>query len=143
MKASVKHLLIFTIILISLTTTVIAQSSGLSSAPINNLGAVQSGNIIKVSWTSESESGIKHYEVWRDGECVRDDISPLGDYQSYSIDDNKELFKTTGNILHYKVRAIYTEDHTSFLDSPSIIVSYSSMSSVAKRTWGSIKAMFR
>jgi hypothetical protein len=143
MKASVKHPFIVVIIFVVLATTVIAQSNGLNSAPIKNLGAGQSGNIIKITWTSESETGIKHYEIWRDNECVRDNLSALGSNQFYSIDDNKELYKTTGNIFRYKVRAIYSEDHSSFLDSPSIVVSYNSISSTAKRTWGSIKAMFR
>ena len=141
MKASVKHSFKAAIFLILVATTVIAQSNGLSSAPIKGLGASQSGNVIVVTWTSESEAGIKHYELWRDGVPVRDDIPPLGSYQVYSVNDNKELYKTAGNIFYYKVRAVYSD--ASSLESATIPVSYSSSSSAAKRTWGSIKAMFR
>ncbi len=150
MKAGQKYFFATTFLLIVLCTTVLAQGSGLNAAPIKDLGAKQNGNSIRVTWTSGSESGIKYYEVYRSTEnaspfniCVRANIPLLGDNQLYTIDDNCDLYKTEGSFYYYKVRAVYSSDGSDGAFSDAVGTSYSSASSAAKRTWGSIKAMFR
>jgi hypothetical protein len=124
-----------------------AQTSTLNSVSVKGLAAAPSAGSIKVSWKSESESGVAHFELHRRSgssggfTCIRDNISPLGDYHNYSIDDDVDLFKTDGTLLQYFVRVIMTDG--SSRDSEIISASYNSTSSAAKRTWGSIKAMFR
>jgi hypothetical protein len=127
--------------------SMLAQTNDVNSAPIKDLRAAPSVGIIKISWKSESESGVDHYELHRSNSnsgtfnCIRDNISRLGDYQTYNIDDNCDLFKTEGTLFQYKVRVVMSDG--SFKDSNIISTYYSSTSSTAKRTWGSIKAMFR
>jgi hypothetical protein len=146
MKVLQKYLIAF----VSLTFVLSFSVSGQTQVPIKDgsLGAKQWGSCIKVTWISESENGINHYEVYRstvkDGsftDCVKDNIAPQGDNHSYSIDDNCELFKTESSMYYYKIKGVYSDDSGIFSDAVGTV--YSSTSSTAKRTWGSIKAMFR
>ena len=54
--------------------------------------------------------------------------------------DKTDLFKTEDKLFCYKVKAVGT-GFSQTSSSRSVI--YSNTSSAAKRTWGSIKAMFR
>jgi hypothetical protein len=147
MKSEYKYFCIWIVLLLIFGGIVFAQNGVINSAPVKNLGAAQSGNSIKISWQSESEYGVRHYQIYRSSDkagpftCVRDNISCLGSYQVYTIDDNTDLFKTHGRFFFYKVRAILIDG--SFKESVAVSTYYSSTSSTAKRTWGSIKAMFR
>jgi hypothetical protein len=142
MKAWLKYSLGVVFILLSFSNSLFGQISNFSVDP--NTG----GGGIKISWTSESESGFDHYEIYRRAGysgsfiCVRDNISRLGDYRNYTIIDYSDLFKTEGTLFQYKVRVVYVNG--SIWENPSpISTSYNSSTSVGKRTWGSIKAMFR
>jgi hypothetical protein len=135
------------LILLILCGSVFAQDSKSNAIQVKNLGAAQSGNSIRITWQSESENGVDYYQVFRssskDGPftCIRSNVSRLGSYQMYVLDDNCDLFKTSGRILFYKVRVVLVDG--SFKESVAVSTYYSSTSSTAKRTWGSIKAMFR
>jgi len=124
------------------------KNNGTAAAPIKNLGALQNGGSIKVSWWSTSEDGVSYYEVVRSSDLLGPylplpniKIAPLGDNQFYSIDDNCELFKSQGKFFYYKVRVVLADG--SARESDPVSTYYNSTSSAAKRTWGSIKAMFR
>ena len=116
---------------------------GIVGAQIGNLSATPSGSAIKINWSIETQSKINHFEIYRSlsqvGPFVR-----IGDYlphpgnPDYEYVD-QELFKSGDRIFCYKVRVIYTDN--TYQDSNPVVTSYTS--SAAKRTWGSIKAMFR
>ena len=61
-----------------------------------------------------------------------------GNNSSYEFVD-KSAFKVTGGLYQYKVRVINGQVPAPETD----IVTVSHLTSAAKRTWGSIKAMFR
>jgi hypothetical protein len=147
MKLGQSYFFVITLLLFVFIGKVSAQSGNVNNAPVKDLSASPSVGSIKVSWKSESEGGVAHFELHRRSgssgafNCIRDNISPLGDYQIYSIDDNCDLYKTEGTVFQYVVRVMMSDG--SSRDSEVISTSYNSTSSTAKRTWGSIKAMFR
>lgn len=112
------------------------------------LGAKQWGNVIRVSWISESEDGVSNFEVYRStskessiGVCIKNKITPRGSGSMYTIEDNCDLLKTEASIYYYKIKTIYADGSAIFSDAISTV--YYGASSTPKRTWGSIKAMFR
>jgi hypothetical protein len=127
-----------------------AQSNGLNSSPVSNLSAGQglgSGSIV-VSWECEFNANIAYFDVFRStssgdyGQSVNPEIILLNQdkTRTYKYED-KALFKTntSGGIFYYLVRIVYIDGSSVF--SSSVTVSFTS--STTKRTWGSIKAMFR
>ena len=100
--------------------------------------------IIVVSWSTLDESGVKEFKILRrngtDGDFVLLNVAvtPKGSSSSYEYEDT-EAFKASGGIYQYRIRVVFTDG--SFIDSK--ITSVSSVASAARRTWGSIKAMFR
>ncbi len=103
----------------------------------------QSDGTILISWTVDSETGIDHYEIYRSTSNVGQFVK-IGD-QKCGVFEFKDtgLFKTTIKYFCYKVIAIATDQS---VRSQSAIVGTlynDGTSSTAKRTWGSIKAMFR
>lgn len=115
----------------------------------NSLSAASFGNAIVVKWSTVDETGVQTFEVWRSSQprtspnstlqFVRVKEMPAKGYSSsYEYTDN-EAFKTSGGFYTYKIRIIYVQGPPS----ESQEVSVSGPTSAAKRTWGSIKAMFR
>ena len=105
-----------------------------------------SGDII-LTWTTVDETGVQRFDVlratwaenrWSDFVVV-DTVDQLkGNNSTYEFVD-KSVFKTTGKVYGYRVRIINGQMPAPETD----IVTVSHTSSAAKRTWGSIKAMFR
>lgn len=100
---------------------------------------------IVVKWGTENEVGVVKFEVLRsEGSTDRfqkiAEISELkGSNSSYEYEDHT-VFRTTDRFFKYKVRVVF-QDGT-FSDSAAEGISFAA-TSAAKRTWGSIKAMFR
>ena len=108
----------------------------------NSLAASSNGTNIFISWLSDDESGVLYYELERkagSGQFVAlSRITPMGNNASYNYTDDS-AFRVTDNLYQYRVRAVFSNG-ASVTYGP-IAVSHS-VSSV-RRTWGSIKAMFR
>lgn len=109
--------------------------------------AFLSGGYVTITWETDDETGVQKFEIWRAqvagtglgdfvnvGGVLRPDVKP----STYEFTD-KTVFKNSASLFAYKVRVIFQNGTHS--DSDVAKVSY--MSSAAKRTWGSIKAMFR
>ena len=112
----------------------------ISSPQITGVSTQNDGSIL-ISWTIGSENGINYYEIYRSTD-VNGTFSHIGDAPKgtlYFI-DKTDLFKTASSFFCYKVIAIGSSDSRT---SNIVGISYSGISSAAKRTWGSIKAMFR
>jgi hypothetical protein len=103
----------------------------------------RSGYIV-VSWATNDESSVKEFRVLRrsgtegDFAVVGAAITAKGVSSLYEYED-KEAFKSTVGIYQYRIRVVFTNG--SFED--SAIKTVSSPANAARRTWGSIKAMFR
>ncbi len=101
------------------------------------------GNAIVVSWSMIDESDVQYYEVMRrygvngDFEVIAQ-IQKKGNNSTYEYRD-LSVFKTEDGLYFYKVRIV-----TGAYPAPETpVASVSHLSSTPKRTWGSIKAMFR
>jgi hypothetical protein len=106
--------------------------------------AYSNGSDIVVRWSTIDESGVIRFDVIRRAGTTGDftviaSIDQLkGSNSTYEYVD-KSVFKVSSGIYQYKIRIINGQNPAPETD--LITVSY--VSSAAKRTWGSIKAMFR
>jgi hypothetical protein len=105
------------------------------------LKASSDGSDILLSWRSGDEAGVSNYLIDRksgiNGPFVRvGEKSPTGSGSEYSFRD-KSVFRTTGNFYQYRVTIVGAGGPTEYF------VSVDHSVSGVRRTWGSIKAMFR
>ena len=134
------------IVLVSCLVVIVtlAYASVIRSAPsaFTNIDG-----FITVTWQTDDETGVMKFEVWR-AQVIVDKLSEfekVGDVDRPSVKPvryefvDRSIFKVTTNVFAYKVRVIF--QNGSYTDSE--ITRTSHVSSTAKRTWGSIKAMFR
>lgn len=106
--------------------------------------AFSDGSDIVLRWSTVDESGVQRFDILRRSGAVGDftviaSIDQLkGDNSTYEYDD-KSVFKVSSGIYQYKIRIINGQNPAPETDP----VTVSLVSSTAKQTWGSIKAMFR
>jgi hypothetical protein len=118
----------------------------LSAVVIKDRPTAQSnGTNVVVRWSTLDETGVQGFQVLRrtgftgDFAAINSGIIvPKGNNSTYEFTDG-DVFKVTGGLFQYKVRIVNGDNPAPETE----IVSVSHVSSTAKRTWGSIKAMFR
>lgn len=95
-----------------------------------------------LEWKSRDEINLKEYIIER--KALNSDfiaigsVAPKGNNTYYTFTD-ETAFKITSSIYTYRLKIVDYNNQVSYSNEISI---YHSVSSV-KRTWGSIKAMFR
>ena len=106
--------------------------------------AQSNGNDVTIRWNTSDEGGVVRFDVLRRSGTAGDfmivgSVDQLkGNNSTYEFVD-KSAFKSTGGFYQYKVRIINGQ-----VPAPETeIVPVAHLTSAAKRTWGSIKAMFR
>jgi hypothetical protein len=111
---------------------------------------VQAANMT-IRWETSDESAVTQFVVlrreyqtggWSEYYTVGSPVAAKGQSNSVYqfVDDG--VFKSADRILEYEIRAIAQDGHV--IETVSMSTLYSSgLTSAAKRTWGSIKAMFR
>ncbi len=105
---------------------------------------------VAVRWQTLDESSVLRFEIWRAKVISGDQLSEFSkvgeitqlkgnnyDYTYEFVDQS--AFKTSSGVFAYKIRVVFQNQSYS----ESEVVKTSVISSAAKRTWGSIKAMFR
>ncbi|HTY36855.1 MAG TPA: hypothetical protein VMH23_07075 [Bacteroidota bacterium] len=107
--------------------------------------AQSNGSNVTVRWTTLDETGVEGFQVLRRNGYSGDfsvvsgsAITPKGNNSVYEFTDS-DVFKATSGLFQYKVRILNGQSPAPETD----VVTVSYVSSAAKRTWGSIKAMFR
>ena len=101
------------------------------------------GDII-LTWTTVDETGVQRFDVLRragtagEFQVIGVIAQMKGDNSTYEYVD-ESVFKTSAGIYQYRIRIMNGQTPAPETD----IVTVSHVSSAAKRTWGSIKAMFR
>jgi hypothetical protein len=106
--------------------------------------AYSNGSDIVVRWSTIDESGVQRFDVLRRAGTTGDftviaSVDQLkGNNSTYEYVD-KSVFKVSSGIYQYVIRIINGQNPAPETDP----VTVSHVSSAAKRTWGSIKAMFR
>ena len=135
------------IIPLVLTMLVVGQLFASSVIKDYSLGASPKNGNVSVVWQTVNETNVLRFEIWRAAISSQGmvqeftfagSVNPLGTGRQYEFIDQAP-FKVTNNLFVYKVRVVF-QDGT-FADSD--VVKTMAVSSTAKRTWGSIKAMFR
>ncbi len=107
--------------------------------------AQSNGSNVSIRWSTVDETGVDGFQVLRRNGLTGDFtvisssiIAPKGNNSAYEFTDN-DVFKTSSGLFQYKVRILNGQSPAPETE----IVTVSHVSSAAKRTWGSIKAMFR
>lgn len=106
--------------------------------------AFSNGSDIVVRWTTVDETGVQRFDILRRSGTIGDfsvigSVDQLkGNNSTYEYVD-KSVFKVSSGIYQYKIRIINGQNPAPETDP----VTVSHTSTTAKRTWGSIKAMFR
>ena len=137
-------------LLLTALAALLVAFSTTSSVAFSDFRASTGSDGITLRWTTSQENGIKDFAVEKASELngqfyqIDGTIAATGSGSSYQFTD-KELYKTTSSSYFiYRIRADGYDGNSSY--SSQITASYdfsSGLSGVAKRTWGSIKAMFR
>ncbi len=117
-------------------------SSIFAGAFIQYFSAKSEGNDIRLEWRTGEESNLKMFVIERktynNGFAEIGSVTPKGSNSTYVFID-QNIFKSTGIIITYRLKIV--ENNNQFSYSNEISVSHNI--SGVKRTWGSIKAMFR
>ena len=123
-----------------------AVQSALAIDPLKegSLSAESDGTTIVIRWASLDETNVAYFEVERKAGLstqffLLGGVPPRGNNSSYEYVDDTAFRMGAESIYGYRVKAVYTDG--SFVYSEEITVVHA-VSSV-RRTWGSIKAMFR
>ena len=109
----------------------------------NSLTGTSDGNSIIIRWLSDDESGVTRFELERKAGIngsffPLSIVQPRGSNSAYEYVDDS-AFRTTESIYQYQVKVVFYNG-TSVEYGP---ITVSHKTSDVKRTWGSIKAMFR
>jgi hypothetical protein len=107
------------------------------------LQARSDGNNVTVQWGSTDESNVREFGVERRALSGGDfmlvsSVKPKGSNSYYEYVDHS-AFKTTGTMYQYRIRIVDLNSGTTFSDPISVSHNVSGV----RRTWGSLKAMFR
>jgi len=128
---------ILTLIIASFASTLFA------GAIIINLSAESNGENITLKWQTTQESNLSYFVVERKSVSgsfgvVSESILSKGNNSSYEfVDEN--AFKTSDAVFIYRLKIIDSDNQITYSGELSVTHSVSSV----KRTWGSIKALFR
>jgi hypothetical protein len=115
-----------------------------SSEIIKNFySPVSDGVNITVHWTTADESDVALFEVERSDDGVNfisvGSVSPQGITDYYFVDHS--VFKKTTSLYYYRLKITLLSDRTTPVYTQKLQVAHSV--SGVRRTWGSIKSMFR
>jgi hypothetical protein len=101
----------------------------------------QSDGSISIFWQATIETNLKHYEIERrtvnGGFGWIATIEPEADKNYEYIDNN--AYKSSASVYSYRLRIVDNDGSVSYTEEFPVRHNVSSV----KRTWGSIKALFR
>ena len=130
---------------IALCILITASAAFAGGIKDGSLSAYSNGTNIVVRWSSETETDVYGYRIERRAgpegspfvQLTGADIAPRGDGSLYEFTDNA-AYRVTDNIYVYRVTAVIPGNR-----SIAYYVTVNHRVSSVRRTWGSIKAMFR
>jgi hypothetical protein len=107
------------------------------------LQARSDGSNVTIQWGTTDESNIKEFVIERrngtSGEFISIAVVAKKGTNSFYEYIDRSAFKTTGTIYQYRIKSVTVSGPSEF----STILTISHNVSSVKRTWGSLKAMFR
>ncbi len=109
----------------------------------NSLQASSDGMNVTIRWVTDDETNIAQFEIERssgkEGSFISiATLNPKGP-SLYEFVDNSALQRTT-TLYQYRVKVVFTNGQTPYY---SQVVTVSHNLSGVRRTWGSIKSLFR
>ena len=117
-----------------------------SFADIIRSGSLQAnsdGINVTLHWITDDETGVAHFEIERrsgiDGAFVSLATIDAKGPSSYEYVD-QTAFRKTATLYQYRIKAVFTNSSNVYY-SPIVTVVHTV--SGVRRTWGSIKSMFR
>ncbi len=117
-------------------------STALAGAFIDYFNVRSEGDDVVVEWKTSQETNLDKFVVERrspKGVFIELEIvKPKGSNSFYKYTD-KGAYKTTDLLFVYRLKIVDTDNQVTYSSEASISLSVSGV----KRTWGSIKAMFR
>jgi len=122
--------------------TFLSISSLLGGVFLEFINAKNENDNVRIEWRTSDEKNVKEFVVERktyQGEFnALESVKPLGSNSYYSFLD-QNAYKVTDVIFIYRVKIVDVDNSVSYTKEVSVSHSISGV----KRTWGSIKAMFR
>ena len=108
------------------------------------LTARSDGSNITIQWVSDDESGVIRYEIERksgtNGQFLFLVQLPVkGDNASYLYVDDTAFLRAMESVYQYRIKVDYSNGTSVYYGPVTVLHQVSSV----RRTWGSIKAMFR
>jgi hypothetical protein len=108
----------------------------------NSFQASSDGVSVTIKWVTEDESNVARFEVERsttgDGVfTLLTSVSPKG-ASLYEVVDNSPLMRVA-TLYQYRIKVVFNDGSVVYTSS----ISVSHTVSGVRRTWGSIKSMFR
>ena len=98
---------------------------------------------VRLEWQTSEETNLQKFVIERktpqSSFTEIASVSPKGNNSNYVFTD-QNAYKTNDMVFVYRLKIVDNNDQVTY--SADVTVTHS-ISSVAKRTWGSIKAMFR
>jgi hypothetical protein len=131
---------IITVLLLILCGFTIASTQVVK---LSTLQAYSDGSVITLRWNTEDESNVTNFVIERrvstSGAFIElTSLNPKGSSLYEFVD--KTAFRSTATLYQYQIKVRFSNGNSEQIIGP-ISVSHSVNS--VKRTWGSIKAMFR
>jgi hypothetical protein len=120
------------------------------TAVFSDLRASQNSSGIVIQWSMSQEDGIKYFSIEKASQVDNSfyqigTVNATGPGSMYQYLDNSIYKTASSEIFKYQIVAVGNDGNTVATSKPISVVFdyYSTFTGVVKRTWGSIKAMFR
>jgi hypothetical protein len=109
-----------------------------------SLSARSDGNSITIRWLSEDETGVEKFVIERKAGAngvfmLLTELQPRGNNSAYQYIDETAFRILNESIYKYQIKVQFTNGSTQLFGP----ITVSHRTSDVRRTWGSIKAMFR
>ncbi len=126
---------------ISAVIIILISALVFAGASIMNVSAKSDEGVVKVSWNVNSETNLKNYCIERkplNGDYTEIGRIPAENKNYYEFMDYT-AYKNDGAIYVYRIKLLDSDNSYTY----SAEVNVSHQVSSVKRTWGSIKSLFR
>lgn len=126
-----------------LSTFLLSYSAFADVIRQGTLQARSNSSVVVVSWTTDEEANVARFEIERRAGTSGDfgyiaSVDPKGP-SMYEFTDHS-AYKSSATLYQYRIKVVFRDGSTPLIVGPvSVIHSVSGV----RRTWGSIKAMFR
>jgi hypothetical protein len=125
---------------------IVLGGSAFATGPLKegSFSAQSDGSTIVLRWISEDESAVTSFEIERKAGIYGQffllaPVSPRGSNSSYEYVDDTAFRVGAESIYQYRIKAVLSNGSAVYSEEITVVHAVSSV----RRTWGSIKAMFR